>query len=134
MELNLDVMPGRKLITEQKAGKPCITGVKVNGREIRCGAVLSNANLKNTIEQMLGLSKLPSKFAQKSQDVRLNNTSCQVYIGLKQGAVIPESVGDLIFTSEAANFSTDELSDFHTKSRTFSIYYPDTRPHRKPKV
>lgn len=120
-----------KLITEQKAGKPCITGVKVNGREIRCGAVLSNANLKNTIERMLGLSKLPSKFAQKSQDVRLNNTSCQVYIGLKQGAVIPESVGDLIFTSEAANFSTDELSDFHTKSRTFSIYYPDTRPHRK---
>ena len=61
----------------------------------------------------------PQNSPKKSQDVRLNNTSCQVYIGLKQGAVIPESVGDLIFTSEAANFSTDELSDFHTKSRTF---------------
>ena len=78
-----------KLLTEKKSGKHCVTGVKVNGREIHCGAVLSNANLKNTIERMLGLSKLPANFAQKSQEVRLNNTSCQVYIGLKKGAVIP---------------------------------------------
>ena len=40
-------------------------------------------------------------------------------------------MGDLIFTSEAEQFSTDELTDFKTTSRTFSIYYPDTRPHRK---
>jgi len=120
-----------QLITEKRGGKFCVTGVMVNGRKIRCGAVLSNANLKNTIERMLGLSKLPKNFAKKAQEVRLNNTSCQVYIGLKKGAVIPESVGDLIFTSEAPHFSTDELADFHTKSRTFSIYYPDTRPNRK---
>ena len=63
--------------------------------------------------------------------VRLNSTSCQVYIGLKKGAIIPESVGDLVFTSEASQFSTEELTDFNTSSRTFSIYYPDTRPHRK---
>ena len=120
-----------KLLTNEKNGKPCVTGVQVNGKEIHCGAVLSNANLKNTIEKMLGLSKLPPSFAKKSKEVRLNNTSCQVYIGLKKGATIPESVGDLIFTSESPEFSTDELADFHTKSRTFSIYYPDTRPHRK---
>jgi all-trans-retinol 13,14-reductase len=120
-----------KLITEDRNGKPCVTGVQVNGRKIQCGAVLSNANLKNTIENMLGLTKLPEKFAKKSKSVRLNNTSCQVYIGLKKGTTIPESVGDLIFTSESEKFSTDEISDFHTKSRTFSIYYPDTRPDRK---
>ena len=120
-----------KLLTNEKNGKPCVTGVQVNGKQIQCGAVLSNANLKNTIEKMLGLSKLPAAFANKSKEVRLNNTSCQVYIGLKKGATIPESVGDLIFTSESPEFSTDELADFHTKSRTFSIYYPDTRPHRK---
>ncbi len=120
-----------KLVTAEKNGKPCVTGVQVNDRIIRCGAVLSNANLKNTIERMLGLSKLPKKFAKQASEVRLNNTSCQVYIGLRRGAVIPESVGDLIFTSESPKFSTDELSDFHTTSRTFSIYYPDTRPHRK---
>ena len=74
-----------KLITEDRNGKPCVTGVQVNGRKIQCGAVLSNANLKNTIENMLGLTKLPEKFAKKSKSVRLNNTSCQVYIGLKKG-------------------------------------------------
>jgi len=120
-----------KILTQERMGKPCVTGVKVNGKEIRCGAVLSNANLKNTIEKMLGMDKLPSSFAKKSKDVRLNSTSCQVYIGLKKGEVLPESLGDLIFTSESPKFSTDELADFHTSSRTFSIYYPDTRPHRK---
>jgi len=120
-----------KIVTQERMGKPCVTGMKVNGKEIRCGAVLSNANLKNTIEKMLGMDKLPSSFAKKSKDVRLNSTSCQVYIGLKKGEVLPESLGDLIFTSESPKFSTDELADFHTTSRTFSIYYPDTRPHRK---
>jgi phytoene dehydrogenase-like protein len=43
---------------------------------------------------------------------------------------IPE-IGDLIFTSDAASFSSEELTDFHTTSRTFSIYYPHTRPQRK---
>jgi phytoene dehydrogenase-like protein len=37
-------------------------------------------------------------------------------------------VGDLIFTSKAEKFSSDELIDLHTRSRTFSLYYPDTRP------
>ena len=92
--------------------------------------MLSNANLKNTIEKLLGLSKLPKTFAKEASSVRLNSTSCQVYIGLKKGESIPE-VGDLIFTSESDSFSTEELTDFNTTSRTFSIYYPDTRPNRK---
>ena len=120
-----------ELITQEKNGSHHVAGVVVNGKKIRCGAVLSNANLKNTIEKLLGLPKLPKSFAKLSQKVRLNSTSCQVYIGLKKGTTIPESVGDLIFTSEAEQFSTDELTDFKTTSRTFSIYYPDTRPHRK---
>lgn len=121
----------QELITEKKDGFHHISGVVVNGKKIRCGAVLSNANLKSTIDKLLGSSKLPARFAELAKKVRLNNTSCQVYIGLKKGAKIPETVGDLIFTSEARKFSTDELTDFHTTSRTFSIYYPDTRPHRK---
>jgi phytoene dehydrogenase-like protein len=118
------------LLTEKRDGKHHVSGVIVNGKEIRCGAVLSNANLKNTIEKLLGSKKLPKPFAKKASSVRLNSTSCQVYIGLKKGESIPE-VGDLIFTSESDSFSTEELTDFHTTSRTFSIYYPDTRPHRK---
>lgn len=118
------------LLTEERDGRHHVSGVMVNGKKINCGAVLSNANLKNTIEKLLGLSKLPKSFAKEASSVRLNSTSCQVYIGIKKGETIPD-VGDLIFTSESDSFSTEELTDFHTTSRTFSIYYPDTRPSRK---
>ncbi len=33
-----------------------------------------------------------------------------------------------MFTSDAPQFSSAELVDLHTTSRTFSFYYPDTRP------
>ena len=99
----------QELLTEQSGDKSKVNGVVVNGRKIRCGAVLSNANLKNTIEKLLGTSKLPKSFAEQAKSVRLNSTSCQVYIGLKKGCTIPD-VGDLIFTSEAPRFSTDELT------------------------
>jgi phytoene dehydrogenase-like protein len=119
-----------EVVTKKVDQKHKVEGVVVNGKKIRCGAVLSNANLKNTIEKLFGLSKLPNNFADQAKSVRLNSTSCQVYIGLKKGVSIPD-VGDLIFTSESQSFSTDELTDFHTTSRTFSVYYPDTRPDRK---
>ena len=119
-----------KLITCKNNGKHHVSGVMVNGKKVNCKAVLSNANLKSTIEKLLGTSKLPTKFAKSASSVRLNSTSCQVYIGIKEGVEIPE-VGDLIFTSEAPSFSSEELTDFHTTSRTFSLYYPDTRPERK---
>ena len=125
----------RECLVEEVLTKPLddrhkVEGVVVNGKKIRCGVVLSNANLKNTIEKLFGLGKLPQAFAEKAQSVRLNSTSCQVYIGLKKGAHIPD-VGDLIFTSDSPSFSTEELTSFNTTSRTFSVYYPDTRPNRK---
>ena len=120
----------QEVLTEKSGDLHKVNGVVVNGKKIRCGAVLSNANLKNTIEKLLGTSKLPESFADQAKSVRLNSTSCQVYIGLKRGCTIPD-VGDLIFTSEAPSFSTDELTSFNTTSRTFSVYYPDTRPDRK---
>ncbi len=119
-----------EVTTSQIGEQHKVEGVVVNGKKIHCGAVLSNANLKNTIEKLFGLSKLPKEFAEQAKSVRLNSTSCQVYIGLKKGVSIPD-VGDLIFTSESKSFSTDELTSFNTSSRTFSVYYPDTRPERK---
>ena len=120
----------QEVLTDKVDDQHKVHGVVVNGKKIECGAVLSNANLKNTIEKLLGTSKLPKAFANQAKSVRLNSTSCQVYIGLKKGCSIPD-VGDLIFTSEAPSFSTDELTSFNTTSRTFSVYYPDTRPDRK---
>ncbi len=104
-----------------------VTGVRVNGRTIRCGAVLSNANLKNTIFKIAGADKFSDAFIEEANAVRLNSSSCQVYLGLKKGETIPD-IGDLVFTSDAKHFSSDELVDMRTRSRTFSIYYPETRP------
>jgi phytoene dehydrogenase-like protein len=51
-------------------------------------------------------------------------------MGVREGESIP-AIGDLVFTSGAKPFSSTELTDFHTTSRTYSVYYPDTRPQTK---
>lgn len=119
-----------KILTESIEGKETVRGVVVNGREIGCKAILSNANIKNTIFKLLGKERVSEAFRKEAEAVRVNTSSCQVYIGLKEGESIPD-IGDLVFTSSAPKFSSDELVDFETTSRTFSVYYPDTRPHQK---
>ena len=42
---------------------------------------------------------------------------------------IERDTGDLLFTSTAETFETDLLLSRDVTSRTFSVYYPDTRPH-----
>ncbi|HTO04966.1 MAG TPA: hypothetical protein VL069_14740, partial [Opitutus sp.] len=66
-------------------------------------------------------------YAAAAEAVRINSSSCQVYFGIRKGETIPH-IGDLVFTSANPHFSSEELTDFHTTSRTFSVYYPDTRP------
>jgi len=121
-----------KILTEKLGPdqKETVRGVRVNGRDISCKAVLSNSNIKTTLFNLLGKEHLPADFAAEAEAVRVNTSSCQVYMGLRAGEKLPE-IGDLIFTSEATPFSSNELTDFHTKSRTFSVYYPNTRPHAK---
>lgn len=104
-----------------------VTGVRVNGREIPAKAVLSNSNILNTIEKLTGEEHFSKEFIQEVRDVRLNDSSCQVYIGIKKGEKI-DNVGDLLFTSQKEEFDSEELLDFHTTSRTFSFYYPEIRP------
>jgi hypothetical protein len=60
--------------------------------------------------------------------VRLNNSSTQVYLALRPGETMDESCGDLLFSSKAPVFRTDLLLSRDTTSRTFSFYYPHTRP------
>jgi len=69
-----------------------IQGVIVNGKKIRCRTVVSNANLVNTIFQLVG------------------------------------ATGDLLFSSTAPLFRTEALLSRNITSRTFSFYYPRTRP------
>lgn len=116
------------LVEKILMGEEGAIGVQVNGQVIHCGAILSNANIKNTLFELLGEENLPGDYAKEGKAVRLNGSSCQVYIGIKEGESIPD-IGDLIFTSEAKEFSNEELTRMGTTSRTFSVYYPETRPH-----
>jgi phytoene dehydrogenase-like protein len=108
-----------------------VTGVYVHDRRIGCRAIVSNANLRTTILKMLPRESLSSEFVERTEKVRLNNSSTQVYMALKPGEEIDESCGDLFFTSTATEFRTDLLLSRNITSRTFSFYYPDTRPTGK---
>jgi all-trans-retinol 13,14-reductase len=127
VELRKKVMVER-IHLEERDGRWRAAGVvAASGRVIRAKAVLSNANLKNTLFKLIGDDKLPSAYAAEARAVRINSSSCQVYFGIRKGESIPP-IGDLVFTSESPRFSSSELTDLHTTSRTFSVYYPDTRP------
>jgi phytoene dehydrogenase-like protein len=105
-----------------------VAGVQVNGRQIAARAVVSNANLKTTIFDLVGGDHFDSKFREDAQAVRLNNSSCQVYMALRPGAELDENLGDLLFSSTAPVFRTDLLLSRDITSRTYSFYYPRTRP------
>jgi phytoene dehydrogenase-like protein len=104
-------------------------GVRLkDGTFIEAKSVLSNANLHNTIFKMVGEEKWAPSYVEEARKVRLNTSSCQVFMGLAAGESLPD-MGELIFYSEDDTFSTDALLSPKIGSQTFSIYYPNTRPH-----
>ena len=108
-----------------------VSAVVVNGRRIECGAVISNSNLNATVFNLVGEDKFDPAFVDQARQVRLNNSSTQVYMAIKEGVEIDESTGDLLFSSTAPLFRTEALLSRNITSRTFSFYYPRTRPHAK---
>jgi phytoene dehydrogenase-like protein len=104
-----------------------IVGVVGNGKVIKSKAVVSNGNLLSTIHKLVGDENLSESFIADAKKVRLNNSSCQVYIGIKKGERL-DYIGDVIFTSDAETFDSQELRSKNTTSRSFSIYYPQSRP------
>lgn len=104
-----------------------VKAVVVNGRRIGCNAIVSNANLKQTIFQLVGEDNLDKDFVEEAEAVRLNTSSCQVYVALKPGEEF-ENCGDLLFHSEHNGFDIDSMLSRDVSSRTFSFYYPYTRP------
>jgi phytoene dehydrogenase-like protein len=104
-----------------------VTGVTANGENIRTRAVVSNANLKRTVLEMLNEDAVPADFREQTEKLRINNSSCQVYIGISENEKI-DFIGDLLFTSTAEKFSEKLMLDKNVTSRTFSVYYPSIRP------
>lgn len=108
-----------------------VEAVVVNGRRIACGSVISNSNLNATVFNLVGEDKFDRSFIDEARQVRLNNSSTQVYMAIKEGVEIDEATGDLLFSSTAPLFRTEALLSRDITSRTFSFYYPRTRPTRK---
>lgn len=104
-----------------------VRGVTVDGMTIQAKAVVSNSGITNTIFNLTDTEQYSDTFLEKAKTIRVNNSSCQVYFGISKDQEI-ENVGDLLFTSTADEFSSEELLKLHTQSKTFSVYYPKTRP------
>ncbi|MCL2457518.1 MAG: NAD(P)/FAD-dependent oxidoreductase [Desulfobulbus sp.] len=126
----VDICTGAK-VDRILVEKGMTAGVAVKGRELKARAVVSNAGVTNTIDQLVGQDRFAADFIGRFSKVRVNNSSCQVYFGVRPGESIPD-VGDLLFTSTAVEFSSEEMRRMDTGSRTFSLYYPKTRPQRPP--
>lgn len=109
-----------------RAGR--VDAVTVNGRRIGARSVVSNSNLKSTIFQLVGEEHFDRSFVDQARAVRLNNSSCQVYMALRPGEELDEDCGDLLFSSSAPLFRTELLLSRNVTSRTYSFYYPRTRP------
>ncbi len=112
-------------------GAKGIESVVVNGKTIKTKTVVSNSNLRSTIFNLVGEDRFDQGFIDEAKAVRLNNSSTQVYMAMKDGDTVPRETGDLLFSSTAERFQTDLLLSRDITSRTFSFYYPDTRPGGK---
>lgn len=117
-------------------GKVASIDVDAKGAKhtIECDSVVSNANIRQTIFGLVGEDKFDRGFIDDAKAVRLNNSSTQVYMALEEDDVLDvKEMGDLLFSSTAPRFETDALLSRDITSRTYSFYYPKTRPEAKPR-
>lgn len=104
-----------------------VTGAIINGKEIATNSVVSNGSLVKTVRDWVGEEHFDPEFVQQFSTVKLSNSSCQVYIGIKPGEKI-DDIGDLIFTSTHPEFDSNAICSKDITSRTYSVYYPSIRP------
>lgn len=123
VDIKLNCRVDKISIEDKKAN-----GVYINNQLIKAKTVLSNGNLHSTIFKMIGEENFCKDYVKEARSVRLNSSSCQVYMGLKEGETIP-FIGDLVFTSTDKEFSTESLLSKNISCRTFSVYYPEGRPY-----
>ncbi|MFG1516041.1 FAD-dependent oxidoreductase, partial [Halobacteriovorax sp. ZH3_bin.1] len=63
-------------------------GVRIGEEKVLSKSVLSNSALYNTIFKMTPNANYSEKFAKEAKAVRVNSSSCQVFMGLKEGESI----------------------------------------------
>lgn len=106
-----------------------VQGVKLGGQLINARSVLSNSNLLSTVFKLAGPEHFDQEYIEQAREVRLNTSSCQVFMGIKKGESIPD-IGELVFYSDDEDFNTDLILSPKVGSQTFSVYYPEMREDR----
>ena len=80
-----------------------VRGPNTGGEAFLCAQCaarqFSNANLRSTIEHMVGEDYFFCGFYGEARAVRNNTSSCRLYMGIRKGETIP-NIGDLVFTSK----------------------------------
>ncbi len=104
-----------------------VRGAIVDGNKIACRAVVSNGNLLGTVLDLVGKEHFEPEFLAGFSRVRLSNSSCQVYVGIRKGERLAP-IGDLLFTSTHPVFDSEAICAREVTSRTYSVYYPAIRP------
>ncbi|ATH07654.1 phytoene dehydrogenase [Halobacteriovorax marinus] len=107
-----------------------VQGVMLGGELIKSKSVLSNSNLLSTVFKLAGADNFDAEYIEKAKEVRLNTSSCQVFMGIKKGETIPD-IGELVFYSDDQDFNTDLILSPNVGSQTFSVYYPEMREDRE---
>ncbi len=106
-----------------------VQGVSQNGRMIKCRSVISNANLMGTIFNLVGGENFDADFIGQARAVRLNNSSTQVYMALRPGEMIDEEIAAICCSAPPPPSSAPICClSRNITSRTYSFYYPRTRP------
>ncbi|TWT67714.1 hypothetical protein Pla123a_42700 [Posidoniimonas polymericola] len=135
IRINCDV---KRINTKGGPGGGGVESVEIDAKgathTIRCGAVVSNANVRQTVFDLVGEEKFDRGFIDDAKAVRLNNSSTQVYIAMNDDERLDvNELGDLLFSSTAPTFHTEALLSRDITSRTYSFYYPKTRPQKDPR-
>jgi phytoene dehydrogenase-like protein len=124
--------PVEAICVGENGGSRRIEGVRVGGRVIRAHAVVSNANLRTTVLDLAGEEHFDPSFLAELRAVRMNHSSTQVFVGLKPGETFDaDRCGDLLFSSAAPIFRTEQLLSRETTSRTYSFYAPQPNAETK---
>ena len=71
-----------------------VRGVQVGDRVISAPSVVSNSGITNTVTNLAGRDIFSEKFMEEFDRVKVNNSSSQVYFGLREGESFPDVVPD----------------------------------------
>ncbi|MCD8140273.1 MAG: FAD-dependent oxidoreductase [Planctomycetaceae bacterium] len=99
-------------------------GISASGLNVAARAVVSNANLKKTVLELMNMPDVYPPFAAEVRDVPLSVSVTQVYMGVRPGETIPQ-IADILFSSAEPKYDAAAFRAFPPRSISYSFYYPN---------